>query len=224
MNPTPLLASLLIAAVLSGCGHAPTSRTAATAAVNRSPSTDATRYVSISGPVERGDLRRITRALRAAEAAKAEAIVITIDSPGGSLDAFLKLADEIGATSVPTVGWVKNGQGASFILLASFDRLFVAPDAVIGASIATTGTDDPAVRRLQEKFRRYLASKLEVIAKANGHDPALFRAFADPDENVVRAGRVWSPAGEPLLLTATEAVEIGLVTALVPTAEDAAAQ
>ncbi|HEX5823562.1 MAG TPA: ATP-dependent Clp protease proteolytic subunit, partial [Candidatus Limnocylindrales bacterium] len=91
----------------------------------------------------------LTNSLNAAADAKAAAVIIKLDTPGGSLDATQKIVSALLSSRVPTIVWVApaGGHAASagtFITLAA-NLAFMAPGTRIGAAspIDSSGNDIP---------------------------------------------------------------------------------
>ncbi len=96
------------------------------------------------------------------------AILMTLDTPGGSLDATLKIIEHIQRSDVPVIGYVypsgKSAWSAGTILLLASDYAAMAPFTTIGSAQPVLGTqpinDTKVINALVEK----------VITLAQLHD------------------------------------------------------
>ncbi len=100
-----------------------------------------------------------------------EALVITLNTPGGGLDETLNIIEQISATDVPVIGYVypegTKAWSAGTLILISTDIAAMAPYTVIGSAqpvTVTTGGSEPVedakiinalVKRATENARKY---------------------------------------------------------------------
>jgi membrane-bound serine protease (ClpP class) len=150
----------------------------------------------------------LTRVISEAEEARARAVVIEIDTPGGRLDATRTVVEaQSNARSLPVVAYV-SPQGAraasagTFIVMAS-DVAAMAPQTTIGAAapVDLFGRDLPGI--LGEKVTNDASSLLTGLAEAHGR-------------NVEWAEKAVQEAASA---NAAEALEIGVVEYVEPDLE-----
>ena len=147
-----------------------------------------------------------------AEARDAAALVIQLDTPGGSLDATQQIVGDMLEAKVPIIVWVAPAggfaaSGGTFVTLAA-NLSYMAPGTRIGAAspIDSSGNDIPGT--LGEKVKNDAIAFISSIAETR-HRPVDWAA------STVRDARSSSAA---------EAFSLGVVDGIAPTIEDVVAQ
>jgi len=147
-----------------------------------------------------------------AQAAGAPAVVIKINTPGGSLDATQKIVSAELEAGIPTIVWVapagaRAASAGTFITLAG-SLAYMAPGTNIGAAspVDSSGGDIPGT--LGEKVKNDAIANITSIAQARGRD-------VDWAVSTVRDARSSS---------AVEAVAVGAVNGIARTLDEVAAQ
>ena len=144
--------------------------------------------VTVQGEIDLGLAALIERATVEAEEADAAALVVLVDTPGGRLDAVLRMRDALLGTSVPTVAFVdRDAFSAGALVAIASERLWVAPGAVIGAATPVLGDGTTA----DEKTISAVRAVFRATAAERGRDPAVAEAMVDPDvavDGLVAAG------------------------------------
>ena len=118
--------------------------------------------------------RYIERGIKHAEENQALAVVIRIDTPGGSIDSMKRIVGHIEASEVPVITWVgpPGAQAASagtFITMAGHVAA-MAPNTTIGAAtpIQATGEDIPGA--LGEKIENDTVAFARGVAELRGRN------------------------------------------------------
>lgn len=129
----------------------------------------------------------------------AAAVVIELDTPGGSLEAMQSIVGSLLGARIPTIVWVApaGGRAASagtFITLAAH-LAYMAPGTSIGAASPVGGQGEDIAGTLGEKVRNDAIAKIRAIAEARGR----------PVEWAV------ATVAEAKSSSATEAVAVGAV-------------
>jgi membrane-bound serine protease (ClpP class) len=156
----------------------------------------------VDGEIDLGLAALTERAVAEAEEAGVAALVLRIDTPGGRLDAALRMRDVLLGAGVLTVAYVdRDAFSAGALVAIAAERLHLAPGGVIGAATPVLGdgqqADGKTVSAVRAVFR---ATALE-----RGRDPAVAEAMVDADlvvEGLVRAG-------ELLTLDVAQAQQVG---------------
>lgn len=173
-------------------------------------------------------------------------IVLEIDSPGGRVDLAKRMCSKIlAAEQCPIVAYIISGEhggalSAAAALSLSCDKIYMSPQAVIGAATVITvdeeghATDvneamgEDIGEKISSAWRNYLAG----LAQAANRPGALAKAMEDKDIAVVEINRegkrefvemhvvtmitgakivkTWSKAGSLLTLTASDSVTTGM--------------
>lgn len=133
--------------------------------------------VVIDGEIELGVAALLERAVREAEADGAVALIVRIDTPGGRLDAVLRMRDVLLGSTVPTVAFVdRDAFSAGALVAIAAEQVWLAPGAVIGAATPVTGdgsaTDEKTLSAVRAVFR--------ATASERGRDPIVAEAMVDP--------------------------------------------
>lgn len=165
--------------------------------------------IPVTGTIDRGLSRFITRAVSEAEAAGAAAVVIAVKTLGGRVDAALEIRDRLLASTVPVLAFVEGRAWSAGALIAlACERIVMAPGSSIGAA-------EP--RPFDAKTVSALRTEMESTAERRGRDPQLAAGMVD--RNLVIPGL--KGPGEILSLTAQRALSLGLVDAIAPNSLEA---
>jgi membrane-bound serine protease (ClpP class) len=165
-----------------------------------------------TGIVDNVMVDNITSALNAAADARAAAVIIELDTPGGSLDSTQQIVTALLSSRVPTIVWVAPAGGyaasaGTFITLAA-NLAYMAPGTRIGAAspIDSSGNDIPGT--LGEKVKNDTIAWVTSIAQTR-HRPVAWAAAT-----------VQSASSS----SANDAVTAGAVDGIAATAQDVVAQ
>lgn len=167
--------------------------------------------IEIQGVINPLSAQYLERALQMAEQDRAQAVVVMLDTPGGLETAMRDMVQALTASPVPTVVYVAP-QGARatsaglFIALAA-DIAAMAPSTHIGAAHPVPlGAEADEV--MDEKIISDAAAYARSLAEAHGRN-------VEWAERAVR---------ESVSVTATEAVELGVVELIAEDLDDLLAQ
>jgi membrane-bound serine protease (ClpP class) len=146
----------------------------------------------------------------------AAAIVLSMDTLGGRLDAATDIVRLMQQVRVPTYTFVeKNAISAGAIIALSTDKIFMAPGSVIGDAMpimmSPTGGAQEMPEAIEEKTVSAVAALIRAAAQESGHDPQLAEAMVRRELEYKIGEEIISPAGQLLTLTNVEAErEVGL--------------
>ncbi|MBN1311333.1 MAG: nodulation protein NfeD [Anaerolineae bacterium] len=146
----------------------------------------------------------IARGLEEADQRNAEAAIIMLDTPGGSVDSMMDIVQTIRTSDVPVIIFVgprgaQAGSAALWITLAGHVAA-MAPDTAIGASSPVGAQGEDLDETLQQKGEQYLSAQARSLAERRGDE-----AVALAEDAVFEARAV----------TAREALEANLVDLIV---------
>ena len=164
-----------------------------------------------TGEVDSVMADRIAAELESASASGAAAVVLRLDTPGGSLEATQQIVTSLLGSPVPTIVWVAPAGGfaasaGTFITLAA-NLSFMAPGTRIGAASPIDGSGDDIPGTLGEKVRNDAIAWARSIAEAR-HRPADWAA---------------ATVAEARSSSASEAVSIGAVDGIAATIDEVVA-
>jgi membrane-bound serine protease (ClpP class) len=158
--------------------------------------------LTVSGVVENGLAPYVARGLREAQAQRAVAVILDMDTPGGRIDAAERIADAVRGSRIPVYAYVNpRAYSAGALIAISSNGIYMRPGAVIGAA---TPVDGQGVKA-SEKMVSAMRAEFRSLAEQRGLDPKLAEAMVD--ENVEIPGVVQK--GQLLTLSTKEAVRLG---------------
>lgn len=167
--------------------------------------------VNVSGVIELGLAPYVARAIREAEQARAAAVVLELETPGGRVDAAQQMVKAITQAEIPVHAFVNvHAWSAGAMIALAADSIYMAPGSSIGAATpveGTTGTKAP------EKIVSAMRGEFRALAERRGLDPRIAEAMVDEDIEIPGVDE----KGKLLTLTAAEAVRVRLATAEVET-------
>ncbi|HKP92588.1 MAG TPA: hypothetical protein VJS88_01735, partial [Chthoniobacterales bacterium] len=150
----------------------------------------------------------LRRAIKAAEAAGAGAIIIEMNTYGGRLDSAADITGVLNRTTIPTFTFINSNAGSAGSLIALATRhIYMSPVSAIGAAapVLSSGADLPATEK--EKTLSYWSALVRNSATRNGHNPDIGEAFMDKEKEVKIGDRVVHAKGTLLTLNAQEATQ-----------------
>ena len=179
------------------------------------PAPDAPVYViPVRGQIEGALLYVLRRGIAEAERQDAAAIVLVMDTPGGTLDAAGDIVRSIQNAKPPVYTFVeKNAFSAGAIIALATKGIYMAPGSVIGDALPIMMTPIGGVQEmsegLEEKAVSAVAALVRAAAQHAGHDPTLAEKMVRRELEYKIGDDVVSPAGRLLTLTAEEAARPG---------------
>ena len=151
--------------------------------------------ISLTGTITKASAELVQEAVEAAEQTGAEAVLMTLDTPGGDLDATIKIMETIDRSKVPVIAYV-HPQGAkawsagTFILISAHVAA-MSPHTIVGSSqpvrYSVTGSepiDDPKIinalsaliaEKARMRDRNETAATLFVTENLNLNDEAALK-------------------------------------------------
>jgi membrane-bound serine protease (ClpP class) len=125
----------------------------------------------------------VFRKLDAARREEADLVIVEIDSPGGTVEESLSIAERLSDIDwARTVAFVPQQaiSGGAFVALGC-DDIVMAPDALIGDAGVITMEEGFFFRYVPEKFTGPIRQKLRGLAETKGRPPALAEAMMDKE-------------------------------------------
>jgi membrane-bound serine protease (ClpP class) len=153
--------------------------------------------VGIRGEIDAGQTALIFKAINEANARKAGALLVEIETFGGQVDAAVKIRDMISDSKLKTICYVKNRAWSAGALVAiSHKHIAIAPGGTIGAAepIPTTEKTVAAVR-----------AEFAATAAKMGRNPRVAEAMVDKSLGYEK----YATSGKILSLTDSQAIEVG---------------
>jgi membrane-bound serine protease (ClpP class) len=169
--------------------------------------------VDVTGPVTPIMLGLIERAIAEADTRNAEALIIRLDTPGGSVDLTRQIIQTMIAADVPVVVyvWPPGGHAASagtFITLAGHVAA-MAPRTSIGAASPIDGSGADIDETLRAKLENILVADIKGLADRRGE-----KALEWAQDAITEAKAA----------SANEALELGVIDFVAQDLDDLIAQ
>jgi membrane-bound serine protease (ClpP class) len=160
----------------------------------------------VDGPVTEAQFLFMRRAVKDAEAAGAQAIILDMDTPGGDLKATEKIVQMLVRSPVPSYTYVNPNAGSAGALIAlATKKIYMAPISAIGAAAPVAGSGQEIPETMNAKIVSYFSGYFRSVAEKNGYHPGLVDGFMNLDKEVKIGDEVINPEGGLLTLSAGEA-------------------
>ena len=169
-------------------------------------------YVApIEGVIDLGLAPFVERVLAEAAAAKADAVVLEINTFGGRVDAAVIIRDALLRSRVRSVAFVnKRAISAGALISLAAETIVMADGGTIGAATPVQmGAPGGGAKPVDEKSVSYLRKEVRATAERRKRPPLVAEAMVDPD--VVITGVI--EKGKLLTLTTSEALKLGVADA-----------
>ncbi len=156
----------------------------------------------------------LRRGVKKALEAEADAIVLLMDTPGGSVRVMQEMVGPIIDVGIPTYTLVEDEAiSAGAIIAMSTDKIYMTPRSKIGDAMPVIMGKSGGYAELgeaeREKIESYMDAVARSIAQAKGRDEMLIRAMVRRDlEYILEDGTVISAKGNLLTLTNMEAERV----------------
>jgi len=162
--------------------------------------------VPLKGEVSPAQFFFLRRSLKEAERVGASAIIVEIDTFGGRVDSAMEQMDALMRTKIPTYAFINTKAiSAGALISLATTKIYMHPDAVIGAASVVSGEGQDLQKTMQDKASSMVSAKARGAATKNGHNPDIAEAFI-VKEAEVKVGDSMVDTKEKLLsLSASEA-------------------
>ncbi|MEI8234429.1 MAG: NfeD family protein [Verrucomicrobiota bacterium] len=165
--------------------------------------------IPIQGEISQARFFFLRRALKEAQREEARAIVLDMDTYGGELTACVQMQKALAQVKLPTLAYINPNAGSAGALIAiSTQRIYMAPISAIGAAAPVLPGGQDLGKTIEDKTISYYSDYFASVAKENGHNPDIARAFINKDKAVVVGGQTLHEKGSVLTLSAQDAVKL----------------
>ena len=174
-------------------------------------SSDPVYIIPVEGEIEKGLIWVIDRGVQEAEAAGAQAIILHMNTNGGSASATQEIMEILTRTDILTYTFVdiKAFSAGAYIAVAT-DHIYMAPGSMIGAATPIASSPFGGAAKLDEATAEKMTSAFRAMiaatAEQKGHPPEVVEAMVDRDVEIPDL----IEKGKLLTLTNNGAVEAGL--------------
>jgi membrane-bound serine protease (ClpP class) len=155
----------------------------------------------------------VRRGVKEAMAAKADLLVIDMDTDGGSLGAMMDIIDVINQFKGPTVTYVNTKAfSAGALICFSTQHIYMAPQSVIGAAAPVQmapggGGIESLPDTVEVKMVSAVSALIRTEAEKNGYNVDLVDAMVNKSKEFKIGDKVINEKGQLLTLTDKEAAE-----------------
>ncbi|MEY4199908.1 MAG: hypothetical protein RLZZ265_1648, partial [Verrucomicrobiota bacterium] len=155
----------------------------------------------------------VRRGVKEAMEAKADVLVLDMETNGGRVDVTEEIIGIIGKFPGQTVTFVnkKAFSAGAFISFAT-QKIFMAPQAVIGAAApvmaSPTGGAQEIGGTMEIKASSAISALVRANAEKNGHNPAVADAMVKKNSELKLDDKVINEKGQILTLTDQEAARV----------------
>jgi membrane-bound serine protease (ClpP class) len=159
--------------------------------------------LEVEGPVTPAMAGYFERAVEAAQDAGASAVIITLDTPGGSVDVTSEIIQTFRNSKVPVIIYVAPGgaqaASAGSVIAAAAHAVAMAPETVIGAAAPVDSSGADIGETMQQKMTEDLKATMRGLTEERGEDATTLA------EEMIEEARA---------VTANEALEAGFIDAV----------
>lgn len=150
----------------------------------------------------------LRRGLKEAIDQRADAVLLDMNTPGGSLQETFKIMEALEKFPGKKLTFVnREAMSAGAFISAVTDEIYFAPNAVIGAAAPVLSTGGDVDKTMKQKIVSYLRARMRASSEGKGYRGQVISAMIDEDYELKIGDKVLKPKGELLSLTATEALE-----------------
>ena len=125
-----------------------------------------TYLVPIEGEIDPALAVLVEQALARAEREGASGVAFLIDTPGGRVDAAIRISDRILQTPLPTLAIVQNAFSAGALIALSCRQIVMLPGSEIGAALPVVALPLQEPQAADQKVISALKGKFRAVAEA----------------------------------------------------------
>jgi membrane-bound serine protease (ClpP class) len=169
--------------------------------------------LTLDGPITPAMREYLVRGLRIAEQKDAEAIILQLNTPGGSVSTMNEMVQDIRGSTVPVIVYVtpRGGWAASAgsVITVAAHAAAMAPETTIGAASPVGGQGEDLETTMESKEKNILRATMRSLTERRGE-----QAVALAEDMIQNAMAVY----------ADEALEVGLIDFIAKDVDDLLAQ
>lgn len=169
--------------------------------------------IDIREEIAPGTARKVSIGLKKAQDAKADLVLIHLNTYGGLLDAADSIRTSLLNADMPVIVFIDNNAASAGALISiACNRIYMRKGGSIGAATVVNQNTEA----LPDKYQSYMRSMMRSTAEARGRDPRVAEAMVD--------ARIAIPgvndSGKVLTLTGTEAMKLNYCDGLAESREE----
>jgi membrane-bound serine protease (ClpP class) len=150
----------------------------------------------------------IRRGIKEAIEQKADAVILDMKTPGGSLGTTLEIMEAIAKFPGITITYVNNeAMSAGAFISATTEEIWFAPSGIIGAAAPVSMGGQDVEATMRQKVVSYLKARIRATSEGKRYRGEVISAMIDADYQLKIGETVIKDKGELLSLTASEAAK-----------------
>lgn len=163
--------------------------------------------IPVHGVIADPVLYIIRRGLKEAIDAKADLVVLDMDTPGGSAATTIQIMEAINKFPGRTATFVNEEAGSAGAIIASItDEIYFAPAGVMGAAELVSGGGQDVPEAMKRKMESYIRAKTRAMSSGPDLRADVLKAMMNSEFELKIGEEVLKEKGELLTLSAKEAV------------------
>ncbi|WP_336771715.1 NfeD family protein [Paenibacillus sp. MMO-58] len=176
--------------------------------------------VPVKQTVESGLKSFLERAYKEAAEAKAERVILVINTFGGEVTSAEEIGELIRKSSIPTTAYVEGkAVSAGTYIALNAQNIVMEPGSTIGAAAVVNGSGDLIDN---PKVVSFWVKTMREAAELNGRNPDIAAAMVDPGATLPLPDlKQVKQSGQILTLTADEALKVGYAEYKAESVDDA---
>lgn len=163
----------------------------------------------IKGEINDAQFFFLRRILKDAESEKAAAIILDMNTPGGSLSSTQDIVQALLKSKIPIYTYVNTNAASAGALIALATKfIYMAPVSAIGAAAPVLVGGQEIPKTMDAKVVSFYSGYFRSVAEQSGYNPNLVDAFMDLKKEVKIGDKVLNSEGSVLTLSAGEATQL----------------
>lgn len=165
--------------------------------------------IPVKQSIESGLQSFLERAFAEAKEARAEHIILVVNTLGGEVESADKIGDLIRSSAIPTTAFIEGrAMSAGTYIALNANQIVMQPASVIGAAAVVDGSGKMIENA---KVKSFWVERMVAAAELNGRNKDIAAAMVDPDAVVDLTEQIGKnkTAGQILSLTAEDALKVG---------------
>ncbi len=150
----------------------------------------------------------VRRGVKEAMDAEADVLIVHMDTFGGRVDVTEEIMNILGRFPGETITFIDSkAMSAGSFISAATQRIYMSPDALIGAAAPVTAGGSDLNETMNDKILSMIQAMIRTQAQKNGHNPEVLEAMINKNKELILDGETLCEKGELLSLTALEAAK-----------------
>lgn len=137
--------------------------------------------IPVKGEINAATQRTLSKGLEEAKLAKADFVIIHINTYGGAIDAADSMRSALLRYQIPVIAFIDNqAVSAGALISIACDSIYMRTGSTIGAATVVNQSGEP----MPDKYQSFMRAMMRSTAQANGRNPLIAEAMVDPKVSV----------------------------------------